>query len=58
MAACASALRDPTDLQAYDEIVRLVRRDIELAVVTESQLLALIDRVYRRTEQITVWPRS
>jgi MSHA biogenesis protein MshE len=44
---------DPTDLQAYDDILRLVRRDIELAVVTESQLLALIDRVYHRTEEIS-----
>ena len=44
---------DPTDLQSYDDILRLVRRDIELAVVAESQLLALIDRVYRRTEEIS-----
>ena len=44
---------DPTDLQAYDELIRLLRRDIELAVVAESQLLALIDRVYRRTEEIS-----
>jgi len=46
-------LSDPTDLQAYDEISRLVKREIDLAVVTESQLLATIDRVYHRTEQIT-----
>ncbi len=44
---------DPTDLQAYDDILRLLRRDIDVAVVPESQLLALIDRVYRRTEEIT-----
>ena len=44
---------DPTDLQAYDELVRLLRREIELAVVAESQLLALIDRVYRRTDEIS-----
>ncbi|MEO8411802.1 MAG: ATPase, T2SS/T4P/T4SS family, partial [Propionivibrio sp.] len=44
---------DPTDLQAYDDILRLLRREIDLAVVTESQLLALIDRVYRRTEEIS-----
>ena len=44
---------DPTDLQAYDDIARLVRREIEIAVVAESQLLALIDRVYRRTEEIS-----
>ena len=44
---------DPTDLQAYDEIARVVRRDLDLAVVTETQLLTLIDRVYRRTEEIS-----
>ncbi len=46
-------LSDPTDLQAYDEITRVVRREIDLAVVTESQLLTIIDRVYHRGEQIT-----
>jgi MSHA biogenesis protein MshE len=44
---------DPTDLQAYDEVSRLLKRDIEPAVVTESQLLASIDRVYQRTEEIS-----
>ena len=44
---------DPTDLQAYDDVLRLLHRDIDLAVVAESQLLALIDRVYRRTEEIS-----
>ena len=44
---------DPTDLHAYDEIVRILRHDIEPAVVAESQLLALIDRVYHRTEEIS-----
>ena len=46
-------LVDPTDLQAYDDILRLLRREIDLAVVAESPLLALIDRVYRRTEEIS-----
>jgi MSHA biogenesis protein MshE len=46
-------MADPTDLQAYDEIVRVLKRDIELAVVTESILLSTIDRVYRRTGEIT-----
>ena len=46
-------LSDPTDLQAYDEIVRVIKRDIELAVVVETQLLAVIDRVYHRGEEIT-----
>jgi len=47
------AMADPTDLFAYDEIARALKRDIQLAVVTESLLLQTIDRVYRRTEQIT-----
>ena len=44
---------DPTDLLAFDEIARIVRRDIDVAVVTEGQLLESIDRGYRRTEEIT-----
>ena len=44
---------DPTDLAVYDEIARLVKRDITLAVITESQLMPLLDRVYRRTEEIS-----
>jgi MSHA biogenesis protein MshE len=46
-------MSDPTDLTAFDEIARVVKRDIDLAVVTEGQLLPLLDRVYRRTEEIS-----
>jgi MSHA biogenesis protein MshE len=46
-------MADPTDLNAYDEIARILKRDIEIVVVTESELLAVIDRVYRRTGEIT-----
>jgi MSHA biogenesis protein MshE len=52
-AAYKVGMADPTDLMAYDEIVRLLRRDIDLAVVTETELLRTIDRTYRRTEQIS-----
>ena len=45
-------MADPTDLNAYDEISRLIKREIELAVVAESQLLAAIDRSYRHTDNI------
>ena len=44
---------DPTDLFAYDELVRLLRKDIELAVIQEGSLLQLIDRNYRRTDEIS-----
>ncbi len=43
---------DPTDLMVFDEVNRLLRGDIDLAVVTESQLLGAIDRLYRRTDEI------
>jgi len=46
-------LSDPTDLFAYDEITRLLKQTIELAVVNETEVLGAIDRIYRRTEDIT-----
>ncbi len=45
-------MADPTDLAAYDEIARLVGEGIQLAVVAEGDLLAAIDRLYRRTDDI------
>jgi len=51
-------MADPTDLFAYDEISRSVKRTIELAVVNESELLQTIDRTYRRTEEITDFARE
>lgn len=39
-------LVDPTDLFAYDEITRILQRDIELAVVQEGSLLQVIDKSY------------
>jgi len=47
------AMADPTDLFAFDEIARLLKRDIELVLVNENQVLDTIDRIYRRTEQMT-----
>src|SRR5262245_26076923 len=46
-------MADPTDLFAFDEIARLLKRDVEAAVVGEAVLLQTIDRIYRRTEQIS-----
>jgi MSHA biogenesis protein MshE len=46
-------MADPTDIFAYDEVARVLRRPLRLAVVKESELLKTIDRVYRRTEEIS-----
>jgi MSHA biogenesis protein MshE len=50
---CLVGMADPTDLFAFDEIARLLKRDIEAAVVSEAMLLQNIDRIYRRTDQIS-----
>ncbi|HYA66899.1 MAG TPA: ATPase, T2SS/T4P/T4SS family [Burkholderiaceae bacterium] len=51
-----SALRlgmvDPSDYQSFDEIQRVLRRDIDLVVVTESRLNAVLDRIYSKSDQI------
>jgi len=51
-------MADPTDLFAYDEISRSLKRTIELAVINETELLHTIDRIYRRTEEITDFARE
>ncbi|MCX7897357.1 MAG: GspE/PulE family protein [Rhodocyclaceae bacterium] len=51
-------MADPTDLAAFDEIARITRRNLDLAVVAEGQLLPLLDRVYRRTEEINSLARD
>src|SRR4051812_745669 len=51
--SCLIGMADPTDLFAFDEITRLLKRDIEVAVVSEAMLLQNIDRIYRRTDQIS-----
>lgn len=44
---------DPVDLHIYDELVRILQRDVLLAVSPVDQIQAALDRVYRRTEEIT-----
>ena len=51
-------MADPTDLFAYDEIARLIKKNVDLAVVNESELLQTIDRFYRRTDEITDFARE
>ena len=46
-------MADPTDIFAYDELARVLRRPLQLAVVRESSLLKAIDLMYRHTEEIS-----
>jgi len=44
-------MADPTDLSAFDEIQRILARDIDLVVVTETRLIAVVDRLYGSSEE-------
>ncbi|MGM0679217.1 MAG: GspE/PulE family protein, partial [Pseudomonadota bacterium] len=46
-------MADPTDIFAFDELAKVLKRDIKQAVVRESDLLAAIDSTYRRTADIS-----
>jgi len=46
-------MADPTDLFAFDELSRILKKDIEPVVVVESEVSLTLDRVYRRTEEIS-----
>ena len=47
-------MADPTDLDMVDEIALIVKSGIDVAVVTEGQLLESIDRGYSRAQGIKV----
>ena len=44
-------MADPTDLKAADNIARIVKSGIDIAVVTEGQLLESMDRGYWRNQK-------
>ena len=44
---------DPSDLFAYDELSRVLKQEIALAVVSEALVVPTIDRIYRRTDEIS-----
>ncbi len=52
------ALADPLDLAAYDELTRILKRNIAIAAAPESQLPLAQDRLYRRTEEISGLARA
>jgi MSHA biogenesis protein MshE len=45
-------MADPTDIYAFDALERILQQPVTLAVVRESELLATMDLVYRRTDEI------
>ncbi|MGI9294754.1 MAG: GspE/PulE family protein [Pseudomonadales bacterium] len=46
-------MSDPLNIFAYDELHRILKKPIKQAVVRETELLATLDIVYRRTDEIS-----
>lgn len=44
---------DPSDLLAQDQVARLLKRDIDIAVVADAQLQPVFDKAYRKVDQIS-----
>jgi len=46
-------MADPTDLFAFDELARVLGREVRLALVREDEVLRTFDGVYRKTDEIS-----
>lgn len=46
-------MADPTDLVAYDELMRVLNKPFKISIVNEVDLLRVFDIVYRKTEEIS-----
>jgi MSHA biogenesis protein MshE len=45
-------MADPTDLFAYDELAARLKQPLRIALVKDSDLMQVMDAVYRRTDEI------
>ncbi|MBL1320615.1 MAG: Flp pilus assembly complex ATPase component TadA [Methylophaga sp.] len=45
-------MADPTDIYAYDELQKVLKSPIDIAAISETDLLKHIDADYRKTDQI------
>jgi MSHA biogenesis protein MshE len=46
-------MADPTNIFAFDELSRLLRKHLIVSVVSESDVLKVLDRVYQQQDEIT-----
>jgi MSHA biogenesis protein MshE len=45
-------MTDPTDIYAYDELIKVLKRPIDLIAISESDLLIQLETGYRKTDEI------
>lgn len=46
-------MTDPLDINAFDAISKILKQPIRMAVVSEKELSEVLDRIYRRTQEIS-----
>ena len=51
-------MAEPTDVLAYDQIVKILGNSIQIVIIKESILLNVLDKVYRRTEDIASFAKE
>lgn len=49
---------EPTDVLAYDEVVKILGNSIQIAIVKETELSNIADKIYRRTEDIASFAKE
>lgn len=49
---------DPLDIGAHDDLERILRRTVKVAACPESRILSTLDRMYRRTDEISGHART
>jgi MSHA biogenesis protein MshE len=47
------AMADPTDYQAFDDVQQMLNREIDVVVVTESRLAAVLERLSSHGDELT-----
>lgn len=45
-------MADPSDLNIYDDLVKILKKDLTLVCVTEEALLFIVDKYYRNRESL------
>ncbi len=45
-------MSDPTDIYAVDDLEKILGKDLDIAVVRETEVLNAIETIYRRTQEI------
>ncbi len=51
-------MADPSDFKAQDDLERILRRPVLLAVCADGQVSSALDRLYRRTDEISGHARA